>query len=344
MFCFLACKNNSHDSLNHLFSKTEDIIINDFNIGKDNFAQIEGLQSNDSMIITLDYHSGESFSLYNSNRSKLIGRFGLIGQGPNEIPLGTYGYVEGDNFFTYYEGTGYLANYKISSLEKDLNSHPEYVVKYTLPDAQLSRIVSLDDSMFLGAGTYDSKFQYVLFDRESNVIDYAIDIFNADEIGFNHYHKFLSNQGILRKNPANNKFVYSIYYSSNIDFIEVKNNKIFSLKSIRLKDPVFNPIQDNGLNRVIPSDDNFIGYLDISPTEEYIYALYTDRKIKDNNKYNDYDSDIILVFDWDGNPIKRYKLSERVRHISVNERQKRLYVALIDDENHDWDIRYCNLK
>ena len=144
----------------------------------------------------MDFHSGDSYTLFDINSGKIIRRFGAIGQGPNEIPLGTYGYIEDKYFYLFYDQIGYIGKYSIDSLCNTKSiSHPHRLAKYQLEETQLSRAISLNDSIFLGAGTYKSKFQYTLFNKYNNILDYGIEIYNSNSKDFNKYHKFLSNQG-----------------------------------------------------------------------------------------------------------------------------------------------------
>lgn len=229
------------------------------------------------IIIVLDYHSGNSFTLFDINTYKLVGRFGAIGKGPNELALGTYEQIVKNDFYLFYDPTGFIGKYPISFLNEDINTSSTQLVKYKVIDAQLSRTLPVNDSLFFGAGTYLSKYQFVLFDKHSNVLDYNVEIYNAHDETFNKYHKFLSNQGVLRKHPNENQFVYSLNFSSNIDFLEIKENKVQLIKSLRLQNPNYQPISDKNFNRVLPSDNNIIGYIDLCATEKYVYALYTDK-------------------------------------------------------------------
>lgn len=324
-----------HDSI---FSNTLELSQSDFNIDEKDLAQIEGIHCNDSILIVLDFHSGDSYTIFDINSGKVIRRFGAIGQGPDEIPLGTYGYIEDKYFYLFYDQIGYIGKYSIDSVcNTKCILHPHRLAKYQLEETQLSRAISLNDSIFLGAGTYKSKFQYVLFDKKNNIIDYDVEIYNSNNKEFNKYHKFLSNQGNLKKRPNKNQFVYSLNFSSNLDFVEIDNNKIHLIKSLHFGNPNYQPVSNDNLNRVIPSKDNIIGYLDICATEEYIYALYADKKIFTDNKSNDYNSDIILVFDWSGNPVKKLKLNKKAFYICVNEKNKRLYAA-VTNKTFGWSI------
>lgn len=337
IFIVASCKNNDSKMLLDQFPEHIDLTSDLCNIDDDSLAQIEDIQCNDSCLLVFDYHSGKSFTLFNSNSGKMVARFGAIGQGTHEIPLGTYGDLEDNHFYIHYDQTGYIGKYDMDSLYTDGDFPPTCLAKYKIPEAQFSRVVEVNDSTFLGAGTYKSEYQYLLFDRNSHIVDYAVKIYNAEEPNLNEYHKFLSNQGKLRKCPANNKFVYSINYSSNIDFFEVRNNKIDLIKSLRLKNPVYEPMQDGKYNRMIPLDDNVIGYIDIAPTNEYVYALYTSKKIAEDTVGNDLSSNIILVFDWEGNPVKQYKIDREAFYIAVDAASEKIYAAVMN-QDEGWTI------
>lgn len=332
----VSCTNKK--SINDSFSEKIFLSKSEICIDGEDLAQIEGIYCNNKNIIVLDYHSGNSYSLFDINTYRLLGRFGTIGQGPNELALGTYGQIEKDAFYLFYDQTGYIGKYSISSLSKDINIPSTQMVEYEVPDAQLSQALPINDSLFFGAGTYLSKSQFVIFDKHSNVIDYNVDIYNVHEETFNKYHKFLSNQGVLRKHPNEPRFVYSLNFSSNIDFVEIKENKVHLIKSLRLENPNYQPISEHNLNRVLPATDNIIGYIDLCATERYVYALHADKKLFTNNVGNDYSSRTILVFDWEGNPVKKMEIDQNAFYICVDESANKLYAAVIDSSSSGWAI------
>ena len=116
-----------------------------------------------------------------------------------------------------------------------------------------------------------------------------------------------------------------------------KTDKIHLIKSLHFANPNYQPVSNDNLNRVIPSKENIIGYLDICATKEYIYALYADKKRFTDNKSNNYNSDTILVFDWNGNPIRKLKLTNEAYYICINEDRQMLYAA-VKDASYGWSI------
>ncbi len=336
-----SCKNRIEVSPVDLFSITANNISEmEYKMDEDSIGTIEGVQCYDSTLVVFDYHLGKSFTLFDFFGEKYVGRFGLIGQGPGEIPLGCYGNMSRNEFDIFYNQTGLIAKYNVDSLTLNINTKPQKIMNYKIPEAIFSRVIPVNDTVFLGAGIYKSKYQFVLFDRNSKVLDYGVEIFNAQDKNDNMYHKYLSNQGTLKKSPVRNQYVYSINNSSNIDFINITNHyKIELMKSIRLRNPKYKAITDGRLNRVVPDDSNAIGYIDLAVGDKYVYALYTDNKIIDegSGKGNAMSSNLVLVFDWQGNPVKMYALSKSLYYIAVNEFLHIMYGATMKKDG-GWTI------
>ena len=330
----ISCNNPKNKSMIDVFpNNLVTLVESPYNLDVNALAQIEGLMINDSSLIVCDYHSGESYTLFDLKTGRMLGRYGAIGQGPEEIPLGCMGSLEGNSFYAFDDQVKIIVKYDVDSLRKNIHSPLVRLSKYDIKDAQLSRIIPINDSLFVGAGVYKEKYQYLLFNKVSKVLNYAIEIYNSQESSFNLYHKYLSNQGILKKRPGKNQFVYSINLSSNLDFFEVHENNIHSIQSLRFGNPEYQPVQNGNLNRVVPTEKTIMGYLDICATDEYVYALYSDKRWKDSH----YNANIVLTFDWQGKMIRMYKLPQPAYYIAVDENSHRMYTAVMR-ESGEWDI------
>lgn len=72
------------------------------------------------------------------------------------------------------------------------------------------------------------------------------------------------------------------------------------------------------------------GFIIASVSEKYIYSLYSG-KIFDTSSMEKlksaYLSDYVYVQDWEGKPVKRYKLDQEVRSIAIDEKNNILYAA-----------------
>lgn len=339
MCALVACKDGKPQTVLDLFSASQPLSQKkEFAINDDSLARIEGLACDGENLIVSDYHSGYSYTLFDANSGGYIAPFGMIGQGPTEIPLGCYGYLSSRCFSAYNDQTGIIMKYSLDSLRNGkVNGSPVCLTKYEIPGVEISRLAAIDDSTFVGAGTYQSRYQYLLFDKNNRVLDCGVEVYNAADSAFNAYTKFLANQGDLIMHPEKKSFAYSVNFSSNIDFFEIVNNKIKLIKSLRLGDPICEPeirtIGGNTYFSVSRTESSQVGYVGLSATAEYVYALYSDKNLNKNG----WKSNVVLVFDWDGNPVKKYVLDTDAHHIAVDEDRHSLFASVVNSEG-GWSI------
>lgn len=342
IFLFLlilgSCKKEKDETVFDLFSESYQLSHNACKISEDSLASIEGLACDEENLIVFDYHSGSSYTLFNIKSGDYIARFGTIGQGPDEILLGCCGYLHNRYFTVFNDQTRTVVKYSLDSLYRGVvNGSPVTLTKYKIPDAEISKLISINDSTFVCAGTYKSRYQFLLFDNKNNIMDYGVDIYNASDSAFNVHTKFLSNQGDLVMNPQKTLFAYSVNFSSNIDFFSTEGNKIQLVKSLRLGNPISKPVDVVTGGSMYCSVDmtrnSQIGYINLCASSQYVYALFTDKKVYDSARK----SNIVLVFDWEGNPIRKYTLDAEAYYIAVDEVQKEMFAA-IKNKDSGWSI------
>ena len=68
--------------------------------------------------------------------------------------------------------------------------------------------------------------------------------------------------------------------------------------------------------------------------------MYSGKKINYLSPYDALQSNKIYVFDWEGNPIKRFELDKEVRSIAIDEKNNILYAGAIDKEGELSLIKY----
>ena len=87
------------------------------------------------------------------------------------------------------------------------------------------------------------------------------------------------------------------------------------------------------------TENSQIGYINLCATGEYVYALYSEKKaIKSTRKSN-----VVLVFDWSGNPVKKYLLDTDAYYIAVDETEQSMFAAVKNSER-GWSIQCYNLQ
>ncbi len=329
-----ACKEEKLQTVLELFPEATELAQKkDYNINKDSLAVIQGLYCDGHNLVVYDVHSDESYTLFDEQSGQYLARFGRIGQGPAEILRGGYGYLFRRCFSVFNDRSRVVMKYNLDFLRSG-KIDATLLTKYDIPDARVSRLIAIDDSTFLGMGTYQSHYQYFLFDKNNKVLDYGVEVYNAADSTFEKYTKYLSNQGDLVMNPKKRVFASSLNFSSNIDFFEISNNKIKLIKSLRLGDPISKPMIEVGrFFSVDPTEDTQIGYIHLSATDKNVYALYTDKKVYESPRK----SNVVLVFDWEGNPVKKYVLDKDAHYIAVDDEQKSLFAAVVDSEG-GWTV------
>lgn len=79
-----------------------------------------------------------------------------------------------------------------------------------------------------------------------------------------------------------------------------------------------------------------LGVNSVTSNNKHIFVLYNEYYIKDELQIKDnvYLSDKILVYDWDGNPVKILSLNQKVRDITCNKEDNYIY-CLTNNENKE---------
>lgn len=309
-------------------------------VPEDSLAVVEGLACSGRNLVVYDLQSGESYVLFDALSGEYITRFGRIGQGPGEISSGSYGCLSDGRFVVFDDATKNVTAYDMDTLRNGAR-HGGFVwrQRYDIGDGQLSRLAFLGDGLFFGAGLLDSHYQYILFDSDNHIHDTAVEVYNSEDTSFDRYTRFLSNQGDLVMNCSGKRLACALNFSSNIDFLAVDEGKIRLVKSLRLKNPLYLPESSGGIYSASVTPESFWGYISLCSTDKYVYALYSDKKVMESGRC----SSTVLVYDWDGNPVRSFQLDVPAFHIAADETDSRLFVSLMDEE-HNWKISVYDLK
>ncbi len=87
------------------------------------------------------------------------------------------------------------------------------------------------------------------------------------------------------------------------------------------------------------TENSSVGYINLSATSKYIYALYSDKKFFEKGRK----SNVILVFDWDGNAIQKYILDTDAYYIAVDDTNQTVYAAVKNAEGGWRHSKLCYL-
>lgn len=114
LLLFVSCK--EQQSFLECFPEYYGKIVNEkLPIATGDVGLLEGLHCNSSNIVALDFHDNKSYSLFSSKTGKLLSRFGEIGKGHMEIPIGCEGSVYENSFVIFDDETRFIASYDLLS-------------------------------------------------------------------------------------------------------------------------------------------------------------------------------------------------------------------------------------
>lgn len=333
-----ACKEEKLRTMLELFSESQPLSEKrDWHINDDSLGVASGLVCDGKNLIVYDVHSGTNYTLFDEGTGKYIARFGTIGQGPTELSSECYRYhLSRGSFFVCDNQVRAILKFNPDALRNGkANADPICLARYKIPEASISTLIAMDDSTYVCAGLYQPRYQFWLFDKNNKVLDHAVDVYNATDSSFNVHTKALANQGEMVMHPQKKMFAYATRLSSNIDFFEVVDHKIKLIKSLHLGDPILkSEVEgDDTMFSASPTEDTQIGFFSLCATDKYVYALYTENKVYESS----IKSNTVLVFDWEGNPVKKYILDKKAAAIAVDEARQNLFATVLNKED-GWSI------
>ena len=262
---------------------------------------LSGMLQIDSFLIISNYKGKNVFQVYNTNRKKMICQVGNFGKGPNEFinPMMINQYIKKDGCIYFFIWDKRKILYTI-----DLNkllSGDNFIIKKEKLSTKFgiqSGLVKIDSTVLGISDESEGKtFEYNLNSQEVNLWDYYPKIKNTDT--YNSYDLYLLYSGYMLYNDKRNIVVKSyISYFNQLVFYTPSGNRI---RTIKLPQIDYNLTKENVIDA--PS---YTYYL--QQGNKYIYATYDNYVDKNALNYKG----LLNVFDWEGNPVVRYKIENKV--------------------------------
>jgi hypothetical protein len=277
----------------------------------------------DSMLIVKNQINTDMFMVFSLPDFKFIKSFGRFGRGPCEFQYPSLVKDESGEFLCYiYE----KVTNKLFSLDKNL-----VVSELSVPLRRGRK--SYNDKQLYGLAAND--FLYVESIRRGK----AVFRVNSEKdsttttmlktLAFSEKHKnWAAYIGDFGVNGKNKRSVFAYKYFKRLIFLDYKNmvSRVVSF------DMPSKTKRGNPLSMMAPS--NTTHYWGMSSNDKYVYVLYSGRSPIQVSKELNKSSGYIYVeqFDWNGNPIKKYKL-DHWGYFCVNKKENRIYLASNTDEH-----------
>ena len=283
--------------------------------------------------IVLFYNSmaeGFSFSAFNLESGKLLGKFFPCGHGHGE-------YVTVSPVFQIFEEKGqkktliqapnedYVMIWNITKSLETGSTVCEKTTKYgydeNMPVSVFHcEIVDDDKVLTYRGGIHNPKtgevtapiWQTWSYDGSKHLMDISLfrPIKNDDPNVMPE--SFFA--GAASVKPDRTKFVEAMLYLPQITIVDVKSGKG---KGFLMKD-----LDDYSIFSTDMSGASYY-YRDVQSSDDFIFALWSGKQIKEYKMEEGMDE--VHVFDWDGNMIKKIRLSEPVQKIFLDTKRNVLY-------------------
>jgi hypothetical protein len=298
----------------------------------DYLSNVGGMCMSRNYLIIKDKGKDTWLTIYDTETERMVKRLIRFGNGPFEM-------------FSPPQNIAITQPNQISYL--DVQTKKLYLLDFTeLDSVRISQqidlvksttffmgIIPMANDYFVGMGMID-KGRYAVLDSNSNILSYNFDypIDGSSQTSF--AHKALAYQGEMVRNNDGTKFFYFSKYSEIIEIIEIDNSgNLIKIKDIHYDKAEYVPEKEgNSISSAIKKESKR-AFLAACATEKYIYLLYSGKIIGENMLSYD-EGKIAFVFDWNGNPIKRYNLDIEVKYIAVSDDDKTLYaIAEQEDTN-----------
>jgi len=205
-------------------------------------------------------------------------------------------------------------------------------------------IAKLDDEklIYSGKDPYDERTNHTRFSIFNFLSDsvycfgeYPSEDKEIDKIPSTGYNRLTAYQGNITVKPDKRKAVMIYYYAVGFDIIDITTQTIAISKMYQYPMVDLLTIPNTNIQGIKNNSESYRGFIDLFCNDYFIYVLYSDKTFEENYREGRH----ILKYDWDGNPVCRYILSEEISSFTIDKYEKNLY-ATRNDEEFGYIIRY----
>lgn len=269
------------------------------------------VQSFDSCFIFGNIRSENHISILNKQTHKVINT-AYVGHGPNEL-IQFISVKNNDNKYIFAD----RVRGRVFELDFDEEYSRNLIFQFSDSINRFFSLIKFDSNSYIGTGMFEAG-RFLLYNGDDNTY-YHLGEYpqNEDIRQLNSYQKAALFAGtFIGVHPKGNKLISA--YKGLLDFYSITSNKkLLNIASKYYHFPLFG-IPDNNSGLVIASRrENITGFLSLSYNALYVYLLYSNTSFLE--KLDDtFSSNIVLVFDWNGNPIKKYDLDNNLLSIDID--------------------------
>ena len=320
-----GCQNSNLTSWDRLFAQKPVIKlpVQSSNIQSDDIGMPIYFACIDSFLIVSEMFNNHFITVYNTNSGQVVNRFASKGQGPNEF-LGVGGlYVSNDHLLIH----STMPNRMVYVHKRDLLESDVSFIKISFKEgedvAHYLRISPVSDGLFMGTAmstNYDKKYQFALADENGEFLsEFDQYPLNRDLKSVPNYDLAYGFQGTIQPSPDGRYALYSGILHGVLKFFNFEADNPIKIKEYVFAYPKFTSraIPNEQRYAVAVSDDAIAGAISVAVSDDLYYILFS-------NQPRIYESNIIYVFDFHGEPVKKILLDEPVNNIVYSKKDNSL--------------------
>lgn len=298
-----GCNHKTDKNIEFAFS--EDAIVEELNNSPFLGMPLD-MKNHENNIYISDFY-GDSLLIRYNTESNVFTKFGVKGNGPNEILSPSTLSVK-DNKVYVYSKSNFKFGYFDFMNEDSLISSSNYHFLFT-PSSSTSDIAVLRNNSFISSGYYKDG-RYIVMDNKGDITNVFGEYpeYSEGEKDRPFDVKAMFHQVTFETNHNLQKVVaVSNYVMDIIDY----SNPDFTYQRVLLKDYSYD-FEKGDLLRTKRSESTVKGAVCVSSSDNYIYVLFNP-----NTKVNSDLNNEIWIFDWTGKAVKKIFLDIKIDLITV---------------------------
>lgn len=279
-----------------------------------------------------------------SNKGNYLGSVGRRGRGPGELLESATLTVDRQGWaYAYDPMSQKIVGYNLRTLrESPACEFKEFDMRNVLPRShgkeeytRITDVLSLPEGRFLVIGN-NGRLRFGSFAGSDTVETLSNTYPRLTEDGtWEEVWSIFNSSCKTRISPTGAKLASATYVGAVLDCFDTDGIQIKNGGTYRIYEPVYKIFEGVVPTQITRTDHTVIGFEDIYVTDRYIYTLLNGSSQQDYNY-----PDAVAVFDWQGNPVRSYRVGRKLCRLAVDEERGVIYAFTAEEGEAGELIRF----
>lgn len=237
-----------------------------------------------------------------------------------------------------YKGTYWLHDVSMKKLvvatpsKNSAGADTVLLQEYPMPDFYFGTAL-IDNQQLLGSGSYDAKYRLVKINLQNGLSFRKYGSFTnpPENVPVNSWKQ--SYESFVFTNPGGTKAALACRFTDQVNFIDLATQRCSILKGPENYPAMFNTINVNGRDMLERTAETRFAFVSGTASDKYIYLLYSGNHEAEGAGNLNSTGKLIYVYDWEGQPVRKYTTSTLISSIAVTADDSLLYAFDTDTGN-----------